>query len=124
MTPLSKIVSLALLIAVSAISLSAAAPRPQGPLAPVDRHPRYQSQQPVAPSAAPASFVPIVTRYCVGCHSERLRTANLALDSVRWDDPSGSAPVWEKVIQKLRTGEMPPPGRPRPDKATYEALPA
>jgi hypothetical protein len=30
--------------------------------------------------------------------------------------------VWEKVRRKLRTHEMPPPGRPRPDPSTYSAL--
>src|SRR5262249_18804661 len=32
--------------------------------------------------------------------------------------------TWEKVVTKLRTGEMPPPGRPRPDSATYDAVAA
>ena len=30
--------------------------------------------------------------------------------------------MWEKVARKLRTHEMPPPGRPRPDASTYSAL--
>ena len=29
---------------------------------------------------------------------------------------------WEKVIRKLRAKSMPPPGLPRPDAATYDAL--
>ena len=29
------------------------------------------------------------------------------------------AEIWEKVARKLRTGEMPPPGMPRPDSAAY-----
>jgi len=29
---------------------------------------------------------------------------------------------WEKVVRKLRRRMMPPPGRPRPDEATYDAL--
>src|SRR5262249_46143475 len=32
-----------------------------------------------------------------------------------------NAQQWEKVVTKLRTGEMPPPGRPRPDAASYQA---
>lgn len=32
------------------------------------------------------------------------------------------AAVWEKVVTKLRTQEMPPPGRSRPDHATYAAV--
>src|SRR5262249_53746844 len=30
--------------------------------------------------------------------------------------------VWEKVVRKLRTRAMPPPGRPRPDTPTYNLL--
>jgi hypothetical protein len=38
--------------------------------------------------------------------------------------PGPNAEAWEKVIAKLRTGSMPPPGRPRPDNATYHAAAA
>src|SRR5213079_311051 len=30
--------------------------------------------------------------------------------------------VWEKVVRKIRTGAMPPAGRPRPDKSTADAV--
>jgi hypothetical protein len=116
-----RIAALAPLVAVWAISLRADSRVPTSSQ-PFDHQPSYQSQASVARPAAPASFAPIVTRYCVGCHNERVRTANLALDAVQWDDAAASAPVLEKIIQKLRTAEMPPPGRPRPDKATYEAF--
>jgi hypothetical protein len=29
---------------------------------------------------------------------------------------------WEKVVEKLRTGQMPPPGFPQPDKDAVEAV--
>ena len=32
------------------------------------------------------------------------------------------AEEWEKVVRKVRTGAMPPAGRPRPDKAVAEGL--
>ena len=32
------------------------------------------------------------------------------------------AEVWEKIARKFRTHEMPPPGAPRPDAATYAAV--
>jgi hypothetical protein len=38
--------------------------------------------------------------------------------------PGANADAWEKVIAKLRAGSMPPPGRPRPDNATYHAVAA
>src|SRR6185436_593987 len=32
------------------------------------------------------------------------------------------AAAWEKVVRKIRTGAMPPVGRPRPDKATADSV--
>ena len=61
-------------------------------------------------------------RFCVSCHNARLRTAGLQLDTVDIDHPAGDAALWEKVLHKLRTREMPPAGLPRPDAATYDAL--
>ena len=74
-----------------------------------------------AVSAAPRS---VLDRYCITCHNDRLRTGGLTLDAASVDatDPSRHADVFERVIQKLRTGAMPPPGRPRPDEATYDAV--
>jgi hypothetical protein len=61
-------------------------------------------------------------RFCVTCHNARLRTAGLQLDAADIDRPGGNAAVWEKVLHKLRTREMPPAGMPHPDEATYESL--
>jgi hypothetical protein len=83
---------------------------------------QFQSQSSVPGGASAPNTAAVVSRYCVACHNERLRTANLALDTVRWDDAGAGGPVWEKVVQKLLTEEMPPPGRPRPDKTTYNTL--
>jgi hypothetical protein len=63
----------------------------------------------------------VVDKYCVTCHNERLKTAGLMLDKTDVDHPGSNAEVWEKVLRKLRTREMPPPGSPRPDAATYTA---
>src|SRR5439155_22282200 len=35
---------------------------------------------------------------------------------------SGHAETLEKVVRKLRKGQMPPPGRPRPDQATVDGF--
>jgi hypothetical protein len=64
----------------------------------------------------------LITRYCVTCHNDTLRTAGLTLQQVDVDDVGKHAAVWEKVVRKLRTGQMPPPGLPRPDEATYHAF--
>src|SRR5947208_16344381 len=63
-----------------------------------------------------------VTKYCVTCHSDRLKTGGLSLAAVDPATPAAHADVWEKVIRKLRTGAMPPPNAPRPDAATSAAV--
>ena len=64
----------------------------------------------------------LLDRYCVTCHNERLRTANLALDTLELTDIPANAEVWEKVVRKLRAGAMPPRPRPRPDQRTYDGF--
>src|SRR5580692_7029998 len=74
--------------------------------------------QPVPP---PSPAGQLVTKYCVSCHNQKLKTANLILDQADSVHPSNSAETWEKVIVKLRSRAMPPPGLPRPDNATYNS---
>ena len=77
-------------------------------------------QDPAASSASPHRA--LLDRYCVTCHNERLLTAGLALDTTDLASVDTGAHVWEKVIRKLRSGAMPPPGRPRPAGAGSTAL--
>jgi mono/diheme cytochrome c family protein len=80
-------------------------------------------QDPRTTSDATASHVrSILDQYCVSCHSQRVRTAGLALDNLDLTSVAANAETWEHVIAKLRAGSMPPPGRPRPEVATYRAL--
>ena len=84
-----------------------------------------QIQRTQAPSTSPT--VPlrdVLDKYCVTCHNARLKTAGLLLDALDVNHVGGDAALWEKVASKLRTREMPPAGRPRPDQATYEAMAA
>jgi mono/diheme cytochrome c family protein len=64
----------------------------------------------------------VIDKYCVTCHNEKLKTAGLMLDKLDVEHVADGAEVWEKVVRKLRTHEMPPPGRPRPDQATYATM--
>ena len=64
----------------------------------------------------------VLNQYCVSCHNEKLKSGELALDTVNAENPGANPEVWEKVVRKLRGRMMPPPGRPRPDESTYDAL--
>jgi uncharacterized protein DUF1592/uncharacterized protein DUF1588/uncharacterized protein DUF1587/uncharacterized protein DUF1585/uncharacterized protein DUF1595 len=87
---------------------------------------RVRAAEPQSPpsssSRSPSTNRAILDRYCVTCHNARLRTADLQLDAVDADNPSANAAVWEKVLRKLRSRDMPPPGVPHPDNATYDSL--
>ncbi len=63
-----------------------------------------------------------MSKYCVSCHNQKLKTANLVLDGADSEQVFNSAETWEKVIVKLRSRSMPPPGIRRPDNATYDAV--
>jgi mono/diheme cytochrome c family protein len=73
-----------------------------------------------SPASPPADPRHLLDTYCVTCHNARLKTAGLQLDTLDPSQAGDHADVWEKVVTKLRTGEMPPPGRPRPDAAAYK----
>jgi mono/diheme cytochrome c family protein len=66
----------------------------------------------------------VFDKYCLTCHNQRLKTAGLALDVLDLAQMSEHADAWEKVVRKLRSGAMPPVGRPRPDKAVSESAAA
>jgi mono/diheme cytochrome c family protein len=70
----------------------------------------------------PAAYSAVITRYCVVCHNEKLKTAGLMLDKMDFAKVSDSPEVWEKVVRKLRTRGMPPSGMPRPDEAFYDSF--
>jgi mono/diheme cytochrome c family protein len=77
---------------------------------------------PAAAQQAPTPARQLVTTYCVTCHNERLKTGGLMLDKADAEQLFNSAETWEKVIVKLRSRAMPPPGIRRPDNATYDAV--
>ena len=96
------------LVAVIALALSGSAAAQSGPVAQA--------------TTGGADARALLDRYCVTCHNERLQTAGLMLDQVDLAAVGTHAEVLEKVVRKLRAGQMPPPGRPRPDGANVAAF--
>ena len=64
----------------------------------------------------------MLDQYCVGCHNEDDRVADLLLDKLDIAHLSEHAELGEKIIRKLRAGLMPPSGMPRPTPAAMESL--
>src|SRR6266540_1351080 len=112
------------MLALAGVCVAGADPRVR-PLAETSVGP-YVAAQAASPAVSPAApVVPagdILNKYCVTCHNSRLKTAGLELDSLDASRVADHAQQWEKIVTKLRTGEMPPPGRPRPDGETYRAV--
>jgi hypothetical protein len=83
-----------------------------------------QAQQAAPRRAAESAAVakPMIDRYCITCHNERVKTANLVLDRIAVAAPDANPAVWEKVVHKLRTGMMPPPNMPQPSSDERRAL--
>ena len=91
----------------------------------------WSSVQTSAPQSTPAPVSPtspgiqaVLDKYCVSCHSQRLRTGGLALEGIDTANPAAHPEVWERVIAKLRAKAMPPAGMPRPDVETYDSIAA
>ena len=73
-----------------------------------------------APPSSPHGAV--INRYCLTCHNEKLKTADLILSKADIENPGKDPEVWEKVVRKLAARAMPPVPAPRPDEATYASL--
>jgi cytochrome c551/c552 len=63
-----------------------------------------------------------VRQYCIGCHSERLRTGGIALENLDAARVSGDAGAWERVLRQVGSGQMPPAGMPHPDDTARSAF--
>src|SRR5262245_16551968 len=64
----------------------------------------------------------LIRTYCLTCHNEKLRTADLVLDTLDSEGLPTDPAIGEKVLKKLRTDAMPPAGRRRPDARTRTAF--
>ncbi len=66
---------------------------------------------------------PVLTKSCYPCHNDRLASGSLNLQ--QYNSPASIEPgrdQWERIVQKLRTGEMPPKGLPKPSLETVNAF--
>jgi len=83
---------------------------------------RPGAQAPAAQPAPAAASAAVLKQYCATCHNERLKSGGLVIDPADVTSVGASADRWEKVVRKLRTQSMPPPGAPRPDAASYDRV--
>src|SRR5262245_10768897 len=76
-------------------------------------------QPPATTAAAPAAaHRAVVSKYCISCHNDRLKRGGLVLDAVVAQDVDRHPDVWEKVLRKMRTRQMPRDGVPQSGRAS------
>ena len=66
---------------------------------------------------------PILVKSCAPCHNDRLASGSLNL--APFHSPASvlaQRDGWERILQKVRSGEMPPKGVPRPPASEIQAL--
>ncbi len=64
----------------------------------------------------------LVNQNCIACHNSTVETGGLALDKPELFEIGEHPEVWEKVVRRMRTRQMPPAGMPRPDEAAYDQV--
>jgi len=69
-------------------------------------------------AAAPTfetTVAPVLTKSCAPCHNATLASGGMVIDAfTKAESLTASRDGWEIILQKLRAGEMPPKGVPRP----------
>jgi mono/diheme cytochrome c family protein len=78
-------------------------------------------QAPSAPPQPAAAAQAVVTKTCTGCHNDRNRSGNISLQSFDVATAAQHGDLTEKMIRKLRAGQMPPAGS-RRDEAALATL--
>jgi mono/diheme cytochrome c family protein len=75
------------------------------------------------PGGFATSGLGFVQKHCVSCHGEKTRRADLALHKYR-DEAAvlKDRKTWESVLNMVRSGEMPPKKRPRPEAGEVQAF--
>jgi hypothetical protein len=79
-----------------------------------------------AQSPAPSfekSVLPLLNKNCAACHNDRLAQGSLNLGVFATPSSlSEHREGWERIIQRIKNGEMPPKPLPKPDAAQVDAL--
>src|SRR5262245_26698322 len=91
-------------------------------------HPEPTSAPPM--SAPPASSLAdeghshwqMVENYCFKCHNAEDWAGSVAFDTMSADAVPEDAKIWEAAIKKLKSGLMPPPGKPQPEPAARAGM--
>lgn len=77
----------------------------------------------IAAFGAEQAVFRFVDKNCTACHNAKVTSGDVNLtghtDAKTFDE---NRDVWERVVSKIKTGEMPPPGVPKPPAADSKAI--
>ena len=69
------------------------------------------------------AVLPVLTDYCVACHNEKKPSGGLNLTTFKTAaSVLEHRDTWERIQQKIQSGEMPPKGAPKPEAAEIKAI--
>jgi mono/diheme cytochrome c family protein len=114
-----RVFALGALVAIGAAGTVLSAGEPPRPLA---SHPQQGSPVSVARDSVAESPQAVVDRSCVGCHNDRAKAGGLSLANFKVATAGDALDVTEKMIRKVRAGQMPPAGGRRPEEAALDGL--
>jgi cytochrome c5 len=95
-----------------------AAAQPSNDAATAAAAPPTSASQQFSPETAKAFF----TQYCVTCHNQYAKIADVVLDIRDYEHVGADPDLWERVVRKLNAGAMPPKGMPRPEPSAYKSM--
>jgi hypothetical protein len=85
--------------------------------------PVRHAQKSESPVSFEHSVLPFLSTNCYACHNSELKSGSLNLQAYKTPaSVTNDRPQWEEIVRKLRTGEMPPKGVPRPNEAESKAV--
>ena len=65
---------------------------------------------------------PVLASSCTVCHNDQVTSGGLNITSyLNAQSLADGREEWEKIVRKIRAGEMPPKGMPRPPLAKTDA---
>src|SRR6187455_1697456 len=76
----------------------------------------------IAGAAVSGQDAALLQRYCVACHNNQSKTAGVTLQNLDFKTIGDKAELLERVLRKVKNGQMPPAGLPRPNAAATAAF--
>lgn len=65
---------------------------------------------------------PVLAKNCAGCHNDHLESGGFNATPYTKAASLTARDAWERIVQRMRTGEMPPKGAPQPTAAATSGL--